>query len=464
MSPPFLVFCFFSLFYINPSTHLLPSTCYFCPQSLRNFCDLAHLLAPMALVCITSEDDLDRFNAIASSNSSLTQRVGSLEIRISRHFPRLLQKAKQLLSGLAAIDTLIIKLPPVTCAQCVWLFDGLHLPNLSFLSTDSLPHNGVIGLLKNNRYTAELSLGECDTCDCSSGPVDVSLLHLLNIAGPTSCISRLINQSPLTRATAGYGNAVEAHHEPLFRALQTTSGHLTYLELEFSLPQDRDILTLIGHSAPFLVTLKLKEVHTHNQERHRYPWAFSLQWSNDLRKSVNLTHFSLRTAAPLVRRIGNKADEKRLVLRWSGETQKCPRQLSAITIGYCWEQQFRHVTAGSRYRTYDQVYVILAMMSEEQGVQERRDLYRNQLRILRDRIQKIEDKREELESKHMNLQMATTFGAEQVHLYIDFCKITMACNEATQEYIHATMPKLGSGVLILRQAVDNLLEVLQHYQ
>lgn len=83
---------------------------------------------------------------------------------------------------------------------------------------------------------------------------------LSEVRGPTSCISTLINNSPITHASI--------HHEcsadvdlPLprvLRAISTSSAPLCVLQMDFD-PTDYDIVAQIAVAAPGLNALKLIE-------------------------------------------------------------------------------------------------------------------------------------------------------------------------------------------------------------
>ncbi|RDB16128.1 hypothetical protein Hypma_003375 [Hypsizygus marmoreus] len=288
-----------------------------------------HVAAPT--ICITEEEALNTYYSMTLYNPALARHISSVEVRLSHPIRHLLQKLQRILRHLSHIDTLIIQIPPISVPECRTLFGSIRFPNLILFSGGTLPHKGIHQFLLRNPGIQTLILKRCvgrSDCSCPTVPS----LNISEISGPSTCIAPLICGSPLLRVTATYDRESD-NHISLFASFALLSANITYLSLDFAaIPRDFDILKSIAAAAPFVMSLELIQKCASGELI--YPWNDAVRWANDLRSLSYLTLFSLRTSASLIERVGHKADERRLIRRWSGDAMQFPPQLRAIDLWY----------------------------------------------------------------------------------------------------------------------------------
>ncbi|TFK82414.1 hypothetical protein K466DRAFT_500376, partial [Polyporus arcularius HHB13444] len=192
------------------------------------------------------------------------------------------------------------------------IFLLVHLHNLRLFKTN-LSHRTIAQFLGRHKSLTHLVLGACGRVDeCPLAALD--LRHITSLECDASCVGAIAHGN-LTHLTID-NRSPARYMSSILRDLAAPASSLYSLTIDF-FADDTDILQSIALASPMLKKLKLIEHPSRRRASTRRAFNDHLSWHRGLRKLAFLEELSLRTSAPLVRRSGELAAERRLIMGWA---------------------------------------------------------------------------------------------------------------------------------------------------
>jgi hypothetical protein len=163
-----------------------------------------------------------------------------------------------LLAYCQEITMLSIDVQRFSIEKCRRLFSNLSFPNLTRLSTQTLPHEGLQEFISRHPRMSEITLGPCSRLGAHCALQSTGTLQRLQeVRGEFECISNLVS-----RATHCIFADISSTHEfgylDLFKKISDVDTDVRLLSMEY-MPSDTDVMPRLAAALPNVSTLRLVE-------------------------------------------------------------------------------------------------------------------------------------------------------------------------------------------------------------